>query len=419
MSSNALSRMSPGALTGLTDLNELSLDHNQLIAVPEVALHAPVSLKVLDLSFNRIPFLQNDSFSQLEHLQLLNLYANSLEEIDPLAFVGLRSLRQLDLRMNQLLRVPTLSFRPLTELETLHIGQNPFGELTTSAFEGLAKLRQLFIVSCAKLASIDLNAFSGVTRLETLMISNNPQLRQINEMAFEKPNSLRQLLLADNALSSIPEQLLNWSQLTELDLGRNPWQCDCQLEWLPRALRSVYGREVALPSIRCARPNRLTGRPISTLTAADFNCPQSPANRAVFTLALLVAVLVLLTTIVAAAFRFYRHLCCCEAGGSSRDSQSKSPLYYRSSAGSLPYSSHYEQSNSSKKQLLFAGFGTPPTRAVPTQLDDDDPTYMSPNDFYYTIHTPSTTRTVFMPATLARDETFRIISKYPVPITEL
>lgn len=39
--------------------------------------------------------------------------------------------------------------------------------------------------------------------------------------------------LAENSLTYIEFGLLNWTTLEELILVRNPWMCDCNLQWVP------------------------------------------------------------------------------------------------------------------------------------------------------------------------------------------
>lgn len=40
--------------------------------------------------------------------------------------------------------------------------------------------------------------------------------------------------LSDDSLSYIDFGLLNWTSLEELILLRNPWYCDCKLQWVPQ-----------------------------------------------------------------------------------------------------------------------------------------------------------------------------------------
>lgn len=401
ISHNQLKAMSPGALTGLTSLKELHLARNQLSEIPRTALHAPISLKLLDLSSNRLTAIPNESFERLTDLEILKLNDNSIERIDEQGFVGLRSLKQLSLRFNKLARVPSVSFRPLTDLDTLQLGENPFDELPTSAFEGLANLRQLFITGCSQLKSAQLNAFSGLLHLDTLVITDSRQFAVIDALAFEQPNSLRRLILSHNAIESLPAALISWSQLDELDLRDNPWKCDCSLSFLPPTLRLIYGtnaRQNVGTKATCAQPDSLQGRSLIELGEQDVDCSASDSHHLLVTIAAVVGCLTALTAIVLIVFRFRRSILICLGLKKRKD------MYARADV----LSSTYGYGNLSKKNLLgHASFAAPYEQRSFL-------THQGGSDYYSGTVTPPRTN-----STLSRDDSFRIITKYPVPITEL
>jgi Leucine-rich repeat (LRR) protein len=61
----------------------------------------PQSLKILDLSFNRISVVLNSA--GLAELEVLHLDSNMIENILPRTFVGMKRLRELNLRLNSLI----------------------------------------------------------------------------------------------------------------------------------------------------------------------------------------------------------------------------------------------------------------------------------------------------------------------------
>ena len=68
------------------------------------------------------------------------------------------------------------------------------------------------------------------------MIRLPKQLNTIIECSLTiPPSEMRVLILSDNALSRLA-RLPDWAGLDTLDLQRNPWQCDCQAEWLLRTV---------------------------------------------------------------------------------------------------------------------------------------------------------------------------------------
>ena len=132
----------------------LDLSHNKLetvnIFISAIGLN---KLKTLDLSFNVISYLPDNSFMGLSNLQNLNLSNNTLYFISNSTFTGLNRLKTLDLSGNKFLGIATGSpFHDLNSLEILHLYQTysfPMMPPTVNAatFTGLKNLRFLSIVA--------------------------------------------------------------------------------------------------------------------------------------------------------------------------------------------------------------------------------------------------------------------------------
>jgi Leucine-rich repeat (LRR) protein len=208
---NAISDVSPGAFNGLDALQELNMQQNMIAEVglfivylfilflqfPTIALHTPKKLTMLDMSYNRIVCLPNDSFEYLSQLDSLNIAHNRIDTIDINAFTALQGLKKLFLNDNVLTRVPTMAVRGLNELRGLDLryiyylliitylfitfSGNNFQTLPTSCLEGLGRLTELKITRCAQLKRVELNAFSGLFSLNSLELNNNPMLEDIRK----------------------------------------------------------------------------------------------------------------------------------------------------------------------------------------------------------------------------------------------
>jgi len=82
------------------------------------------------------------------------------------------------------------------------------------------------------------NKIKLIPKLSSNLISNNHlhlldlhknQIKIIEEEAFQNLNNLRILNLEGNFIQSIPKYLFEKNEkLNKLELGDNPWNCDCR-----------------------------------------------------------------------------------------------------------------------------------------------------------------------------------------------
>lgn len=89
------------------------------------------------------------------------------------------------------------------------------------------------------LSSIEAHAFTPLKNLISLRLSSNPKLSYIDEKAFDgmfsKENiedaNINEVYLSGNNLKVLSAGLLPWKSLQVIDLQRNSWNCDCNLQW--------------------------------------------------------------------------------------------------------------------------------------------------------------------------------------------
>ncbi|XP_028853403.1 leucine-rich repeat and immunoglobulin-like domain-containing nogo receptor-interacting protein 2 [Denticeps clupeoides] len=115
----------PGpALQGL-NLSALSVTHTNLSAVP--ALGHMRHLTHVNMSYSSIRVLRAGALHGLARLQELRLRMSLLERIEPNVFLGAASLRLLDVTANRLATLERAAFPPALNLSlrTLMIGRNP------------------------------------------------------------------------------------------------------------------------------------------------------------------------------------------------------------------------------------------------------------------------------------------------------
>lgn len=186
-------------------------------------------LSVLDLSYNLLTELSDQTFSGLQQLRQLCLSVNLIANISARALPS--SLRTLYLDRNRLKTVPA-AIRTCAALANLHLSGNPLGELTALSFgRKLSSLRQLFL--------------------------DNLPLENITGSAFKRLRRLELLSLRNNSLESL-SSLESLKYLSTLYLTGNKWRCDCNLIWL-RTWQKRVVRTVRSP-VECSFPEALEGQ---------------------------------------------------------------------------------------------------------------------------------------------------------------
>jgi len=175
------------------------------------------TLRILDLSFNKLEGTLPDAFSTLSKIQDLNLAGNSFTGVLPPSMSALTNLRQLKLYSNQLSGdLPTYLSRMDKMLE-LNLSQNRI----TGSFEPL----------------------TGCTRLKKITLSHN----QLSAPLTENLSALRclELLYLDHneIKGTIPPQICELSALKYINISNN------QLEGrLPDDFGDLLGLKVCLLS---------------------------------------------------------------------------------------------------------------------------------------------------------------------------
>lgn len=196
-------------------LQEIYLNGNQFLTVPESLSSLGETLKFLHLSGNPIEVIDDESFAGLIKLEQLNISA-----------------------MMQLREIRHDSLRHLTSLEVLHCRGNP--KLSNFHMENLRELRHLKELDISRNNLTTLNF--GIVDME--------DVESIETIDYKKYED-------------------QFKKLRILKLAGNPWKCDCPMI---RAL-SVFNHDASYFTKNANEDNAKCGSPSGLTTKLLYDLP--------------------------------------------------------------------------------------------------------------------------------------------------
>ncbi|CAL8396082.1 unnamed protein product [Boreogadus saida] len=208
------------------DTKVLDLSENRLRWVERGDLLPYLRLEVLDLSGNAIGVLEPDAFAGLQSLRSLSLRGNQLKLIPTGSFSRLANLTSLDLSGNKIVILLDFTFQDLRSLRRLEVGDNDLVYISNKAFLGLVGLRELTIERC-NLTSISGQSLSYLRSLVTLRL-RHLSISALEEQNFRKLGGLRGLeidhwpLLEHISPHSLQGLNLSWLSITHTNLTSVP-----------------------------------------------------------------------------------------------------------------------------------------------------------------------------------------------------
>ena len=160
-------------------------------------------LSTLDLSKNRIKYLQSNTFIQLDQLNNLNLAKNVIINIDKKAFDNLKSLNILNLAFNEITDLNLRWFKYLQSLNTISVAHNKIQQEVNSKNDWPVSLRYVHLNN---------NSISLLTKIPKYVskfdLSDNPLYCVCKPDSFEIENIL-ETTLCKVSLKCIHGILLN------------------------------------------------------------------------------------------------------------------------------------------------------------------------------------------------------------------
>lgn len=206
-------------------------------------------------------------------MQILLLENNPIYEvpIDAFEIVGLQNLKKIVFKNCKLMSIHKDSFRSLKILIELDLSNNKINRLHKDTFVHTERLRWISLNNNL-LEELDDGLFRNLGFLQTVILTNN-HIHKIGLKTFQNLPFIKVLQLAGNNLTHMSvETISSLKNLTGLDLHRNPWKCDCNLQEF-RDL--VIKRNLYNSPTDCREPIRNRGRLWKDMDSSEFACKPS------------------------------------------------------------------------------------------------------------------------------------------------
>ena len=131
MSFNRISSIQQQSFLGTKFISDLYLQNNDLTSMHDYTFEGLDHVSEIDLSFNKISVI--DGFGNLSKLEVLDLSNNNLKEIHNFTFKYLYSLKRLFLARNNIVTISSSSFVS-KKLEILQLEMNSIASLSWDVF---------------------------------------------------------------------------------------------------------------------------------------------------------------------------------------------------------------------------------------------------------------------------------------------
>ncbi|XP_059053030.1 leucine-rich repeat-containing protein 38-like [Achroia grisella] len=277
LSFNNLTYIDADVFKNIKKLEYLNVANNKLATVSSLAFHQLNNLKEVILDFNILgPSIMDlkGSFGLLNKIQKLSIRGIGLRNIPDKFFADLYDIRQLVVSDNHLEEI----FEFPTTLEYLDLSNNPIRAIAEEDFVNVPGLRELKLNNL-QIMEVPDYVFAPLRSLRSLELERNRNLTYFSRLAFGREVledaddfNLEKLSVRASRLSKLDRDLSKpFGRLFHLDLQGNPWICDCDILWLKQFQMEPKDYD----HIRCAYPRSLYNSRIFELRDKYFRCPNA------------------------------------------------------------------------------------------------------------------------------------------------
>lgn len=229
---NMLRHLPSGRFYNNSMLEYLDLSSNSIEEVNEHAFHGLISLRQLNLSVNVIPSLQNDIFLQNPNLTEVILSRNYISSITELRS---NSITFLDISVCEIQYIESFALIKLPSLLELDLSRNLLSYIPSLKSNSL----QILDLSFNRISHIDNMTFKFLPALTTLHLSEN-RFTAVWKISYFDNNT----------------------NLQEISLHDNMWQCDCldeEMKYFFRYLTVDSPKIGDFNSLKCHSPSSVSG----------------------------------------------------------------------------------------------------------------------------------------------------------------
>ncbi|CAL1267963.1 unnamed protein product [Larinioides sclopetarius] len=204
LSHNKISNLSESPFPKLQILH---LSHNDIRSYVTFVSHCCPQVQILALDHNIISIIEGESFSQMQSLRILDLSYNRITSLPDNAFTGTK-LERLNISQNFLTIVPMTAIGPVkNSLKFLDISSNRITNLLPGVFATPNKIKALNL-SSNQITTLHELSFRGLNHLLELDLSHNELKSSFKEISLKYATHLRSLNARNCSLMSLPTLVL-------------------------------------------------------------------------------------------------------------------------------------------------------------------------------------------------------------------
>lgn len=206
---------------GLTSLEHLSLEHNDIKVIPSFAFYGAMNIKTLSLARNNILDLNYRALAGLLKLEWLNLSENNLTKLSEISFPPFPKLEWIDFRNNPIKYIFPMTFGVMNNTKKIFIGSEmEMLDLSTGdIFQSLEALTDLQMTNVSSI-TLRQSMFKGLKSMERLRVQG--QIKRIEFDAFSEMASIRELILKNCGIQEISMDAFYGVKTLEIvDLSEN------------------------------------------------------------------------------------------------------------------------------------------------------------------------------------------------------